>query len=49
MFSTPRENFKVGEKVDEIRCNTAINAIARSAIILRAKVKKNIERQLKER
>ena len=37
------------EKVDEIRCNIAINAIGRSAIFLRGQVKKNIERLLKER
>ena len=37
------------EKVDEIRCNIAINAIGRSAIFLRGQVKKNIERLSKER
>ena len=49
MFSPTRENSKVRKKVDEIRCNIAINAIGRSAIFLRGQVKKNIERLSKER
>ena len=44
MFSPTRENPKVGEKVDEIICNSVINAIGRSAINLWGEVKKNIER-----